>query len=298
MKQITANLYCEDRFSMPPNFLGCNTSFITTSDGIVMIDTPYMPTKAIEWRNRIDKMGKLRYIINTDHHPDHTTGNSFFSGTVVSHEKHRELFTVDSMVPLDTALAEGLIKPDQFTLHHILSDVKKYDPEGIALMDGYRSRPPSITFSERLNIHLGEYNFNLLYLPGHTQAHIGVYIPQEKVFFSGDNFTNKTQPSLSQSMPLQWVQSLKQIEELDIDIIIPGHGEVCKKDELVKFRLFIEECIQLVRQAIKQGMSKEEAAGKISFEYLYPGDRSNKAVHPGADMQRKNVIRLYEMLSG
>ena len=64
-----------------------------------------------------------------------------------------------------------------------------------------------------------------------------------------------------------------------------------------EFRLFIQKCIDIIREAIKQGMSKEEAADKISFEELYPGKHGGSAVHPGPAMQRRNVLRLYEMLS-
>ena len=74
-------------------------------------------------------------------------------------------------------------------------------------------------------------------------------------------------------------------------MVVPGHGEVCGKREVREFRLFIQKCIDIVREAIKQGMSKEKAAENISFEELYP------AIHPGPEQQRFNVLRLYEMLS-
>ena len=92
MRQITENVYVEDRFSGPPAFRGCNPGFVTTSDGVVVIDTPMMPTDAVKWRDDIAKRGEVRYIINTHHHVDHTTGNYFFSGTVISHEIVKEMF--------------------------------------------------------------------------------------------------------------------------------------------------------------------------------------------------------------
>jgi hypothetical protein len=53
----------------------------------------------------------------------------------------------------------------------------------------------------------------------------------------------------------------------------------------------------MTRTAIQQGQSKEEAVGAISFEELYPVNRCLRAVHPGGAMQRRNVLRLYEMLA-
>jgi glyoxylase-like metal-dependent hydrolase (beta-lactamase superfamily II) len=137
----------------------------------------------------------------------------------------------------------------------------------------------------------------LIHLPGHTGGHIGVYVTQEKVFFAGDNFCNGTQPSLAHCFPLEWVESLKRVEAMDIDVVVPGHGEISDLGEVHKFRKFIEKCIDMTREAIKQGMSKEEAASRVSFEELYPGERCRPAVHPGSGMQRRNVLRLYEVMS-
>ena len=88
-----------------------------------------------------------------------------------------------------------------------------------------------------------------------------------------------------------WIASLKKIEAMDVDIVVPGHGRVGDKKDVHEFRLFIEKCLDLVREGIRQGMSREEAAARISFESMYP------PVHPGADQQRLNVLRLYDALS-
>ena len=202
---------------------------------------------------------------------------------------------VTSVVGSDR-LAE-IVKSGQGTLGAIRLLVKENAPEGLPLLDNYQFKAPTITFLERLNLYVGEHTFELMHLPGHTESHIGVYIPQEKVFFAGDNFCHGTQPSLSHSLPLDWVKSLKKVEAMDIDVVVPGHGEIGNKRDVREFRLFIQECIDLVRDAIKQGMSKEQAADKISFEELYPRQQSGSAVHPGREQQRKNVLRLYEMLS-
>ena len=144
---------------------------------------------------------------------------------------------------------------------------------------------------------MANHTVKLIHQPGHTGGQIGVYLPEEKVFFTGDNFCNGTQPSLAHSFPLEWVGSLKQIEAMEIDVVVPGHGEICDRNEVAQFRQFIEKCIEMARTAIQQGKGKEEAAAAISFEELYPVNRCLRAVHPGGAMQRRNVFRLYEMLA-
>ncbi len=66
---------------------GCNPSFVTTSDGVVAIDTPQLPTRAIAMRAAAETHGPIRYLINTEHHVDHIFGNYWFKGLpVVNHQ--------------------------------------------------------------------------------------------------------------------------------------------------------------------------------------------------------------------
>lgn len=74
-------------------------------------------------------------------------------------------------------------------------------------------------------------------------------------------------------------------------MVVTGHGQVGDKRVVRENIKFINDCIDMVRKAIKQGMNKEEAANKISF------GEGITAVHPGSWQQRLNVIRLYEVLS-
>jgi len=295
MKQISGHVYVEDQFSIGKR--GANFGFVTTSEGIVLIDPPYLPTDAIKLRRELAKRGEVRYIINTEHHIDHIAGNSFFPGTGVSIEGIRELLAgpVTDMVPserLEEVLKDGLDLRRYYSRR-----VKERDPEGLPLLKNYRFRPPTITFSHRLCLYVGSHTFELSYMPGHTQSHLGVYIPQEKVFFAGDNVTNRTQPSMAQSFPLEWVKTLKMIETMAIDWVVPGHGMVGSKKEVREFRLFLQKCIKIIRNAIRQGLSKEEAADNISFDELSFAKHMGKAVHPGKVMQRRNVLRFFEMLS-
>lgn len=285
MKQITANVYAEDQHSVPPYYRGSNPGYVTTSEGIVLIDTPMMPTDALRWQKDIAKIGPVRFIINTHHHIDHISGNRFFpEATIIAHAVAREKYGSEA-------------RPGIRAIDMLRKLVQEHDPEGVALLREDQFPLPSITFTDRLYLHLGKHTFELIHQPGHTPSHIGVYIPEGKVFFAGDNFTNQTQPSFGHSVPQAWVKSLKQIEELDIDVIVPGHGEICGKTEVKEFRQFVETCIKMVKDAIKRGLTKEQAAKELSFEKLYPKNPDASAVHPGPDQQRFNVERLYDMLA-
>jgi len=269
MQQITANVYAETRFR------GCNPGFVTTSEGIVMIDTPYRPSDAVAWREELGRRGEVRYLINTEPHTDHFTGNYFFPGTVIAQEGVREALKA-------------------VTVNQILERVADIDPAGMSLMSGYQLRPPTITFSKRLTLYLGSHTFELTHLVGHTAAEIGVYIPEERVIFTGDNVFYKVQPFLHECHPREWLESLERIGQLDVAYIVPGHGEVCDKSYLPEMSAFIREWVETVRKAIEQGMTKEQAMASISFLDRYPMDIGLEA--RGPDVQRMNVDRLYDLI--
>ena len=72
MKQISDNVFVDNERR------GSNHGYVTTSDGIVLIDTPHKPTDALRLRAEIEAIGPVRYIINTEPHGDHWTGNAYF----------------------------------------------------------------------------------------------------------------------------------------------------------------------------------------------------------------------------
>jgi len=71
MQQLTRNVFVET------GIRGCNHGFVTTNDGIVMIDSPHKPSDALKLKTEIARRGgNLRYIINTEPHGDHWRGRA------------------------------------------------------------------------------------------------------------------------------------------------------------------------------------------------------------------------------
>jgi cyclase len=269
MEKVTENVYAET------GFRGCNPGFVVTSEGVVMIDTPQMPTDAVKWRDEIAKYGQVRYLINTEPHGDHFTGNFFFGGTVIAHEGTREAILAAS--------------PDQ-----LKERLKQTAPHNLPLLEGFTYRAPTITLSQRLTIYLGKHTFQLIAIPGHTAYQVAVYVPEEKVIFTSDNVSGKVQAWLHQALPFEWLESLKELQELDAKVLVPGHGSICEKSYLAEMSAFIQAWIDAVSQAIKQGLSLDEAQAKVSLLDRYPMEAGSEGM--GQAVQRMNVARLYEVL--
>ncbi len=268
MEKITANVYVESKLSM------CNCSVVVTKDGVVIIDTPMIPANAKKVAAEVEKFGPLRYVINTEPHGDHISGDGYFGGKLVTHEGTRDAILASKVKDFENML-------------------KMMAPDSLPIPADFRYRPPDITFTERLTIYLGGLTFQLINMPGHTPFQAAVYVPEEKIVFTSDNVVVGNTPFLGPSIPDQWLKSLKKYEELDVEKVVPGHGPVTDKSQFKKMSKIIKGCLDTVKAAIDAGMSLEEAQEKINFQKVMPflpQDERMKGV------TRMNVTRLYEYL--
>ncbi len=234
MQQITSNVFAETQVR------GCNHGFVTTSDGVVMIDSPQKPTDALKWKAEIEKHGELRYIINTEPHGDHWTGNAYFDAPVVAHEGVRTRI-------LETDLAEHLAR------------VGSMGPDEPKLLQGYIPNAPIITFKNGMTLHVGDHTFEMIHMPGHTLYQAAILIREEGVVFTSDNIFHKVQTYIQEANPNQWLNALNSLRYLDEEIFIPGHGALCDKSYLDEQGTYIMEWVDYVRNAVERGMRKDEA---------------------------------------
>jgi cyclase len=270
MIQVTKNVCIET------GMMACNLGFVTTKEGIVMIDTPMRPTDAVKWREEASKKGEIRFLINTEEHADHWLGSYFFPGVLITHQETRD-------------------KLAKRPVAQVIEMVKSLDPAGVPLMKGFQVRLADITFTRSMNLFIGEHSIRLFHLPGHSTGGIGVYIPEEKVVFTTDIVFYKRKSWLQEGDPSQWLASLEKLGGLDIDVVVPGHGDLCKKDYLEEQAGIVRQWVETVKSAIKQGLSVEEAEAKISSPDPYPKQPGTPMTEP--ELNRAIIARLYHLNS-
>jgi glyoxylase-like metal-dependent hydrolase (beta-lactamase superfamily II) len=139
MERVTPNVYVDIEC------IGCNPGFLVTREGVVMIDTPFLPTDCVRWREEIARHGPLLYLINTEHHRDHILGNFFFKTPVISQEGSLPPFEETALGSPDAETYVGL---------PIRQVVERMDPKGLPLIRDYKPRPPTLTFSKKMTLHL------------------------------------------------------------------------------------------------------------------------------------------------
>jgi len=265
MQKVSSHVYVEN------SFRGCNTSFVTTSQGVVMIDTPLVPVDAKQWRNVIAEYGEIRYVINSEPHPDHVSGDCWFEGILVACEGARQAI-------------------QNITIKELLNLLGQMAPESLPLDSEFRYRLPDITFSQKLILFLGDHTFQLFRLPGHTPNQLAVYVPEEKVVFTSDNVNLEMPVFSSDSMPYAWLDSLKKLHQMDVEKVVPGHGAVCEKNSIQEMYNLLQAWIESVKSAISKGWSVEETLNRVK---IYPEQELNSTMK---GLKNRSITKLYEIL--
>jgi cyclase len=269
MKKITDNVYFETGYQ------GCNTGFVITSQGIVMIDSPMGIDDNDKHIKIIRQQGNAVYLINTEPHIDHIAGNAFYEAVGIAQEETREEMKKQTT--------------EQF--HQMLGFIQ---PKSKPRINEYELCLPSITFGKSMKLYLGNHTFELFHLPGHSSSQTAVYIPQEKVVFTGDNIFYQTKTFLHSCLAKEWLASLRFLKQLDAAVFLPGHGEECPKAYLDEQESIIQKWIETIQDAVKQGWTLEQAQEKIIDPDPYPMEESTQK-GLGPELNKMNITRLFTL---
>lgn len=268
MQKITDNIYTETAFH------GCNSSFIVTREGAVVVDTPMVPAEAQEWKKQIEAHAHVKHVIINEAHIDHYCGSCYLEGTVIGTEDTYIALKnakVDEFIDMLSMLAPGTPNPDQ----------------------SFFFKPPEITVESEAILHLGDHTIKILSVPGHTPKQLAVYVPEERVLFASDNI-NLEIPTFVSALPGEWVNSLNRLSELDVDYVIPGHGDISDKNAFKIMKDKIQLWVEVVSGAIKEGLDPEETSKRIMGAKEFSDIPKNG---PIAGFVNMNVGSLYKTLS-
>ena len=270
LEQLTSNIFVNT------GCRGCNFGFLVTTEGIVMFDSPHKPTDAMALKAEVDNRGKLLYIINTEPHGDHWTGNSFFDVPVIAQAGVRRRI-------LETDMDQHIQR------------VSGFGPDEPKLMEGYVPNPPAITFQEELTMHVGDHTLQMIHMPGHTAYQAAICIKEEGVVWTSDNIFNKVQTYIQEASPDEWLETLEGLRKLDEEIFVPGHGLLCDKGYIDEQGSYIQEWRDYIQKAIDRGITKEDAIYTLTEKVeRYPMESPEQ---DGPLVVRMNVANLYDFLT-
>lgn len=214
-------------------------------DGVLLIDAKMDQTSADQVIEGIKKITDkpVKYIVNTHSDGDHITGNRYLpkTATFVAHENCRE----------DFFRPDRNGNPSEWSSADLLPFV------------------PSVTFRDKMNIHLGSKKVELWYFGvGHTTGDTVVYFPEEKTAFLGDQVF-LTRPQLIHSYKggnsFEHVKTLtKMLDTLDAQKFSSGHSEIADRAAIKDHIAKIKTIQQKVKALIAQNKTLEET--KSAFD--------------------------------
>jgi len=217
---------------------GGNIGLSIGDDGVLMVDDQFAAMEA-KIREAIGKLSdeKPSYIINTHWHGDHTGGNAAFArdGVLVAHDNVRG------------RLKEG----------------------GRGSGPAPAEALPALTFNREMSVYFNGEQVQLIHLPGgHTDGDSIVVFHDSKVVHMGDLFFSGMFPFIDTGSGGSLAGYAKNVDFV-MDLIpadwpiIPGHGPLSNREDLVAFQEMIEQTSAYVQAGIDAGKTRDEviAAG-------------------------------------
>ncbi len=150
---------------------------------------------------------------------------------------------------------------------------------------------PTRIFTDRLSLRVGDRRVELRELgPAHTLGDTVVYLPDERVLFTGDLLFKDAHPLIWQGPVSNWLRACDTLLELEVDTVVPGHGPISDLSGIRETRGYLEWLTAEARARFDAGLTVEEAARDISLE----------AYRSWLDEERVfvNVHSLYREFSG
>lgn len=225
--------------------LDVNVSAIVSRKGIIIIDTNRSPGIMKEIEEEIENIfgrNDIINIINTHGHWDHCSGNQLFKEVniighkycveYINHNKSNSPINIWSLNRRISRMEKDVTNPDrnEAELTEIKSNITGWNLVKQDLENKYRPTPPTTTFLDSLTLDLGDLTLRMIYCGNaHTNNDIFIFIPEEKLVFTGDMFISENRFGfpINKLVDVQRIITSMDIitnELNEIEFIIPGHG--------------------------------------------------------------------------
>jgi len=252
---------------------GGNTTVIIGDRQVFVVDSCFLPSAAREdiaqirqWTNK-----PVSFVLNTHFHNDHNFGNRVYMDaypalTIIAH--------VETKADMDRFGPGTLVREekDAYGFQKMLDTGKT--PDGVALTEDQKTevktvlaekpavleelknikfQSATLTFEHDFALDLGNREVQVKFLGrGNTAGDAVVYLPKEKIVVAGDLVVYPI-PNMIDGYPVEWIQTLQNLAQLDADTIVPGHGPVLHdKSYVYLLRDLMKSAVDQVNETLKQ----------------------------------------------
>jgi len=224
-----------------------NTGIIIGDDAVMVIDTQATPVMAQDVIRRIREVTDkpIKYVVMSHYHAVRVLGASAYMA-----EGGEQI--IASRDTYDLVVERGQFDKD--------SEIGRFP----RLFQNVESVPPgltwpTLTFEGRMSLWLGTLEVQLIQLGrGHTKGDTVVWIPSEKILFSGDLVEFDATPYAGDAYFQDWPQTLDNIAALQPEKLVPGRGAALQTAEQVQAGLagtrdFIRDLYASVQAGVAAG---------------------------------------------
>ena len=218
---------------------GGNIGVSVGVDGILIVDDEFAPlADKIKAALKTLGEGKLKFILNTHWHGDHTGGNAPFGkdATIIAHDNVRKRLSTEQRIEFFKQTVPA--SPNE------------------AL--------PVITFDQSLSVHFNGEEIKVIHFPhGHTDGDSVIFFTTSNVVHMGDDFFAGMFPFVDLDSGGSVQGMAKNVGEIIPKLpagvkLIPGHGPISTIDDLKVYHRMLLETTEIVRKKIAAKKSLEQ----------------------------------------
>lgn len=267
-----------------------NTTFVITTQGVVVHDGGGVPLMAERLLAKIaaETDQPVTHVGISHWHGDHHFGiarilEEFPNAEVIAHPFTREAmlgspiayvdrhptFVERQQESLQRAVDTGLeadstqVSPARRAIYRqLLEDMQIVGQE----FQRTTVTVPTITVEERLVLHRGEHTIEFRFLgAGNTAGDLVMWLPNERIVATGDLVVHPT-PYLFNVPPRAWSRTLRHLNDLDYEVLVPGHGQVQRDRRYVDLLIETADSIADQRDSLlSDGRTQEEMIEALDF---------------------------------
>jgi glyoxylase-like metal-dependent hydrolase (beta-lactamase superfamily II) len=229
----------------PPWFV--NAGIVVGNDATLVVDTGgnAMAARTIHGYATAAGGGREMRVINTEKHFDHIGGNGFFREQGIDVWGHAGIARTAEEFEAEMAEYNDAIP----------NATRRARCEARAFFHGTEVSNPNRKIDRDTQFDLGGCTVEILLTPGHTPTNLSVWVPAEKVLFTGDCLIHEYIPNLDAGTApdwKMWLDSLRRIEELKPEFVVCGHGPVASGAQV---QSVIREVQRVLAESIARGCS-------------------------------------------
>jgi len=276
-----------------------NVTFVISDEGVVVFDGGGMPAMSEQVIGKIRSLtdAPVTHVVISHWHGDHNFGiyrfaEAFPNVQIVAHEfTHAVMHSkriryidgyptfIETRLPqfrqrLETGQNDddsALSLTDRVEYERILAQADAIDAE----YKRARVTAPNVVFDKKLTLYCGGRKIDLLHLGhGNTEGDIVMWLPEERIVATGDLVVYPT-PYAFNVPPGPWAETLRNLNALGYDILVPGHGELQRDTTYVDLNIEAADSIARQRDAmLAKGLSHVEIEAQLdlsAFEERFTG---------------------------